>query len=214
MAIGALILSAVCALIYLEGFLAKSPSVLRSVFKTAPVALLAGLAWLDLPWFLALGLTLGALGDLALSRDGERAFLAGLVSFALAHLAYVAQFLSQQGGVDPVVMPVNTVPVTIGIVLFAGGMAWKLWPATGALRMPVMGYIAIIAAMGFSAMPLGWQFLAPAMIFMVSDAILATELFLMRKDHSLRVMASRMVWITYYAAQLLFVITYLVPVIG
>jgi hypothetical protein len=36
----------------------------------------------------------------------------------------------------------------------------------------------------------------------------------MRKDHSLRVMASRMVWITYYAAQLLFVITYLVPVIG
>ncbi len=85
--------AAICAAGYL--FLtAQPPGILRSLAKTAAVALLAlggGLAGAPLLLVLALGLC--ALGDLFLSRDGESAFMAGVGAFAAGHLAYAALFL-------------------------------------------------------------------------------------------------------------------------
>lgn len=42
----------------------------------------------SLVWLMALGLLFGALGDFALARRSERAFLAGMAAFAIGHLIY------------------------------------------------------------------------------------------------------------------------------
>ena len=87
-----LLASATLALVYLLFLTDAAPSTLRSVVKTGAVALLA-ISALPVP-LLALALGLSALGDLALSRDGDRAFLAGVAAFALAH---TVQSLLPQG---------------------------------------------------------------------------------------------------------------------
>ena len=74
--------SAALGLIYLLFMTRSEPTVLRSVVKTGSIALLAVVA-MPVP-LLALALGLSALGDLALSRNGERAFLAGIGAFASA----------------------------------------------------------------------------------------------------------------------------------
>ncbi|HHL22192.1 MAG TPA: lysoplasmalogenase, partial [Aliiroseovarius sp.] len=82
----------VAALVYLV-WVGRGASAGRSVLKTVPLAAFALWAWLaDAPGLLVVALVLSALGDLALSRPGERAFLAGLVAFAFAHVAYVVLF--------------------------------------------------------------------------------------------------------------------------
>lgn len=63
-------------------------------------------------------------GDFWLSRDGDRAFLIGLVSFALAHLAYIG-LLWQFGAVAQMSV------WAIAIGLLACGMALVLWPRAG-----------------------------------------------------------------------------------
>ena len=68
----------------------------RSALKTGAVFILALMAALKMP-LLAVALGLCALGDLALSRPGERAFLAGVASFAAGHLAYVWLFCRCRG---------------------------------------------------------------------------------------------------------------------
>ena len=90
---------------------------------------------------LVAGLFLGALGDLWLLRDGDRAFLIGLVSFALRHLAYIG-LLWQFGAVAQMSV------WAIAIGLLACGMALILWPRAGTLSGPVLGYVGIIAVMG------------------------------------------------------------------
>ena len=78
----------------------RAPSILRSVFKTVPVALLAVIAWWQGgSWVLVAAFVASAMGDLALSRDGKIAFLTGMISFAVAHLAYLVVFLPFYGGV-------------------------------------------------------------------------------------------------------------------
>ena len=63
-----------------------------SLAKAGSVGMLAVIAGMVGLWPMALGLALGALGDFALSRRGQAAFLAGMAAFALGHLAYAAAF--------------------------------------------------------------------------------------------------------------------------
>ena len=59
--------------------------------KTLAVALLAVLVVVESgPLLLFAALALSAAGDAFLSREDDRAFLAGLASFLAAHLAYIA----------------------------------------------------------------------------------------------------------------------------
>ncbi|WGW02207.1 lysoplasmalogenase [Tropicibacter oceani] len=206
----ALSLAAAASLIYLLRFAVQGPSLAKSVIKTLSVALLAYVAWAQhLPPLLTLGLMLGALGDAFLSREGDRAFLAGLASFALSHLAYVALFVAHPGADLAALTDPAFLPFTAAIVALVLGMGWRLWPVTGDLRAPVMVYVAIIAAMGLSALALGPPVLWAALLFIVSDTILATELFLMKPGNRWRKLASRLVWVTYWGAQVLFLLSFL-----
>lgn len=174
---------------------------LRSVVKTLAVGCLA--VWAGLLGFgwLALALGASALGDLALSRPGERAFLAGMVAFGLAHLVYVGLFVAA-GGLprwDPALLAVAVTLAAIGFWLGrlyasqAGNLAW-----------PVRGYVTLIVVMAVTAVfvpagPGAWLIHAGALTFVVSDAILGQREFLRRSWPGQEIA----IWAAYYIAQVL-----------
>lgn len=131
-----------------------------------------------------LGLVLGAAGDVALMFDHERAFLAGLGSFLLGHLAYVVAFAQ----VQPIgEWPLEVVPLPLLGALVAG--RW-LWPHLGSMKVPVVLYIAVITTMAIGSLALVINDSPPALTrdhallatagalaFFASDLAVARETF-------------------------------------
>lgn len=200
------VLAAIAALRTLTIWCYRPPSWRKSVVKTASVALLA-LAVLVAggPEWLIAALALGAFGDFALSRPGDRAFLIGLIAFAAAHLAYLVLFsgLPREG---------LSFWGLAALGALGGGMALALWPHTGALRWPVMGYVAVICTMGlaaFSVTGFGASITLSAVLFILSDTVLASEMFLLAPTHPLRRITPFLIWCTYWSAQAGFAATFL-----
>lgn len=176
---------------------------LRSAVKTLAVALLAVLAAMrEAPLLLIAALALSALGDLFLSRDGEKAFLAGLASFLVAHLAYVALFVSVGDASLLTTVPWRT-GLAVAMAVFAVGMLIVLLRRVGPeLRLPISAYVAAILAMGISALAMpGLGVPAGAVAFMASDALLASERFLLPALSPHRAVVRYAVWVLYFAAQ-------------
>lgn len=173
----------------------------RSIRKTLPVALFAIAAFVEgAPLLLVAGLGLSALGDFALSRDGTKAFLIGMISFALAHLAYIAVMLALGTGLDLTLWPIIVLMLGFGL-----STEWWLRPHTGDLKWPVRAYVCIILAMGLLALGLpGARNVAlwGALLFVVSDMILSLETFVLASDDPRRKLASKLVWISYIGAQI------------
>lgn len=189
------VLSGLCALLYPFLHRVSWP---RSVVKTVAVGALALWAYvLGFP-ILAAALALSALGDLALSRDGERAFLIGMLAFGAAHLLYALMFywggLGALGGWE-----------TLGIVLIGAAAAWlgpRYAAKAGNLAIPVLVYVSIIALMAALAVmqPHGAGqaiTLIGALLFMTSDAILGQEQFLRQTWRG----QGGTIWGLYYLAQ-------------
>lgn len=198
-------LASILALIYGVWFSLAGASWPKSCVKTGSIFVLALVAWLaGGPVALVLGLVLGAVGDFWLSRDGEMAFLFGLLSFALGHIAYVILLLQFDAAAEVTVW-------TVAMLAFAAGMALYLWPHAGALRGPVLGYVVVIGVMGVLAIglpeALRWGTIA-ALVFVVSDAILSIEVFVVPEGAKIRQITSRAVWATYFAAQCLFLLSF------
>ena len=145
---------------------------------------------------LALGLCL--LGDVLLLIP--RAFTAGLASFLLGHVAFVAGFCA-------VLSPRDWPRLVAAALALAGGAAavW-LWPHLGRLRPAVVAYIAVISAMAWGAVAAagraGWTVGVAGALFYVSDLAVARDRFVIRR------FASR-AWgrPAYYLAQVLFALT-------
>jgi len=124
------------------------------------------------------GLALSVAGDVFLMLPGDR-FLPGLVSFLLAHLAYLVAF-TRGLHVEATVVPVLAYGA-VGAAVFA-----VLWPGLSRqLRSPVAVYVAVIAMMAGVALARwleigGGPPLAAAVgagLFLVSDALLALDRF-------------------------------------
>lgn len=162
---------------------------LRAVFKPAASLAFVGAALaggaLDSPmgtWLLA-GLVLSAAGDVFLIPRGERFFLAGVGSFALAHLAYSFAFLL--GGLRFGIEAATAAGATLGAGLFfLGPMRGRM----GALAAPVGVYVLIISAMvGLSVghhasagAAQSLQLAVGAAAFAASDIAVARDRFLKR----------------------------------
>ncbi|MFC2968959.1 lysoplasmalogenase family protein [Acidimangrovimonas pyrenivorans] len=189
---------ALSALVYWISYCWQEVSATKSATKTlSTLALAAAAATLGAPPAITAGLALGALGDLALSRKGDRAFLAGMGAFAAGHLAYAAAFLSAATGLPP---------LWPALAVLALGLSTEVWlaPRTGALRWPVRGYVVVICAMALAALALpvaAWPVLLGAILFLASDLLLAIEIFL-RPDRPSRLL-SRAVWAAYWSGQAL-----------
>jgi uncharacterized membrane protein YhhN len=162
-------------------------------YVAKPAVMLLLLAWLwrqgawPAPlWAFALGLTLSLAGDVLLMLP-ERFFLAGLVSFLLAHLAYIAGFLS--GGRPPLGPTLLlAVPVAVaGYLLVSRVAAALLARGRRGLVGPVLAYGVVISLMVLSALTTlarpAWDPSAArlaslgAVLFLASDAILAWDRF-------------------------------------
>lgn len=122
------------------------------------------------------GLVASLAGDVFLMLPGDR-FIAGLASFLVAHLLYIAAFAGAGGGLRS---PASALPVGV----FALAMLATLWPELGALRLPVTAYVTVIAVMGWQALARwgrspGAELAAlGAVSFLVSDSALAVGRFM------------------------------------
>jgi sterol desaturase/sphingolipid hydroxylase (fatty acid hydroxylase superfamily)/uncharacterized membrane protein YhhN len=148
---------------------------------------------------LVAGLVASLAGDVLLM--GPQFFVAGLVCFLVAHLAYIALFTMGVGKFPR--------PGALAATLAVGGLMYAfLWQGglPAGLRVPVGLYVVVIACMAAQALGrAGVTDLAPARfvalgacLFMLSDALLATHRFVQPLPA-----ASLWVLATYYAAQLL-----------
>lgn len=200
---GTLLLSAVAAFFYLL-MRGQPPSWRRTATKTLAIALLAVLAAIEgAPVLLVAALALCAAGDAFLAQDGETAFLGGLASFLVGHLAYVALFVMAGGGFEIFVVQ----PWRLGIPALATMAAllllFRLMPAVGAsLKLPIALYVAAIAAMMWTSatVPVPVVMVGTA-LFLASDAILAVEKFLLSPTSPHRAWAGPAIWILYWLAQ-------------
>lgn len=201
-----LAIGAALALIYGARLTEAAPSALKSLTKTGATAALAlaGILGGAAP-AITLGLALGALGDLLLSRPSNHAFLGGMAAFALGHLAYVLAFWPLIGaGLHP------ALALGIMLALFASGPIW-LWPHCGALRLAVIAYSAIIAVMLALALMLGRDHAMArigALVFVLSDVLLALRLF-RASDPQTRQILSFFLWPLYWVGQLLILCAFL-----
>jgi uncharacterized membrane protein YhhN len=185
------------AMIYAIFYLAPETSWPRSIIKTVPLTCAAAMAvLLDAPPLLIGGLALSAVGDFALSRDGERWFIAGLVAFLAAHVAYIALFL---GFADLDGWSVGSWIGAIALIAFGAVYLGLIWRRLGDMRFPVAAYVTVIVGMGVAAIALGGPFvILGSVLFIVSDSLLALEMFVL-KDR--RGWIAYAVWETYIAAQ-------------
>jgi uncharacterized membrane protein YhhN len=195
--------SILAAAVYGVGLLQKPPSLLRTLVKALAVGALAVVAWLSgHVWLLAVGLTLSALGDAFLAGDPKRRLPCGLVSFLLAHAAYIVVFLHAGGGVALI----RAQPIRVSGLLAASAGAVIVFrlilPRLGALAGPVIVYMLALLAMVVAATALPverWAAIAGAFAFFTSDGVLAVRLFNYDSRPNLR--ADFAVWWLYYAAQ-------------
>jgi uncharacterized membrane protein YhhN len=157
--------------------------VLNVIFKPVATLVVIAHAWprgRDAPvvrrWVLA-GLVFSLGGDVALLWP-QQGFLPGLVSFLLAHLAYLVAFTRvQRLAAWPMAF--------VAYALVAGFILWRLWPGVpAALQIPVVAYVLCLAAMAAQAAVLwrrgaerGALLALGGALFVASDALLATNKF-------------------------------------
>lgn len=136
------------------------------------------------------GLLLSVAGDALLLSSRRAAFLAGLVAFLLAHVAYAVAFA---GVARPALAPALGVALATGVAL-----AW-LWPSLGSMRVPVIAYCAVISVMLWLALGVARpEVRAGALLFYLSDLLVARDRFVRPG------FANRLVGLPlYYAGQVL-----------
>ncbi|MBM3906829.1 MAG: lysoplasmalogenase [Gemmatimonadetes bacterium] len=147
--------------------------------------------------WIAAGLIASLAGDVLLMLP-MNLFLPGLVAFLVAHLCYIAAFAADGGG--------WRVPKLAAVLVYgvAAVVLAFLWPSLGAMRVPVTGYVTIIATMAWQAI-IRWQgrrstatalAAAGSVCFLVSDSALAFNRFVEPYAG-----AALVIMVTYYAAQ-------------
>jgi uncharacterized membrane protein YhhN len=143
-------------------------------------------------------------GDVLLQVKGM--FIPGLISFLLAHVFYIIYFSKTGNGKQGLLQQqwMIGIPVLVYILIFL----WQLNPFLGTLKIPVTIYGITICSMLLTAINTKRKisnkaavlFFAGAILFVISDSLLAVNLFAMH-----HVVLSLFVMLTYAAAQYLIV---------
>ena len=198
------------SVIYWLGYSWRPASRAKTWAKALPLGILFVWLWVfaedvgdsPIPWVILFA----CFGDIALSRDGNRWFLAGMGSFAIAHLALIAVFFDL--GVSARSYPLGG---ALGLFVLAAGLGAALWTRAGALRGPVLGYCAVITVMALCGLGIDsgsarvdQTVLWGVALFVLSDALIAAQLFLAPKARRVQVALSLAIWPPYYLAMVFF----------
>jgi uncharacterized membrane protein YhhN len=150
------------------------------------------------------------LGDSFLLYDSkEPYFMLGLGSFLLAHVFYIFSFRqSRAEASDDQLQTVRKARMAFPVILAATGLVIVLYPHLGALRLPVVVYAGVLMFMVLNALfryekassRSFWMVSAGAILFMISDSILAINKFLEPVSN-----AGFAIMLTYLSAQYLIV---------
>lgn len=151
---------------------------------------------------IVIGLAFSLAGDVFLMLPKDR-FVAGLVSFLAAHIAYIVAFSTDIGFGSRPVLLLPYLAATLPVL-------WLLWPRLGRLRIPVVIYVAALVAMAWQAgaravtleTAAATAGAIGAALFVVSDALLAINRFRIP-------FRSAQLWVmsTYVSAQALIVLS-------
>jgi len=188
----------VTAILYIAAIPLK-PYLFDPLLKIIPLFVLLAAAYGQLSGKIRLlgilAILLCAFGDALLTQSFPNSFIYGLGSFLVGHIIYLIaflQFANRQFFIVKVIM-------SVVVVLTAIALSLVILPATNDLLIPVAAYICIITSMvivGFFAWSKSMLHIAGAIMFMVSDATLAWNMFLEPLPF-----AAFAVMITYYIAQ-------------
>lgn len=144
-------------------------------------------------------------GDVALLGSQRSSFLTGVGSFALAHAAYIAGFLSAGDRSAGFAAPGVRI-ATAQWVMLAPVMAVQAGRKDPSLRLPVAAYAAVLSSMfatstllpGSTPGPARRRILAGTTLFLLSDTLLGVQKFI-RQQPSPRLESAVMA--TYTAGQ-------------
>lgn len=199
----ALVLSVASGVSYFL-ILSRPKSHLRAVWKTLPVLLLSlHVLLLGQAPLLVLALFLGALGDAFLAYEGEKPFVWGLVAFVLGHLCYAGLLVPRA---DFTLLVEDWWRLGMGLALVAVTLCALayIWQRAGRFAVPIAFYVLLFFGVGTLSLavsnPLAF---AGMVLFILSDVILVVRKFTMPQDGVRQMLASNLVWATYYPAQLL-----------
>jgi len=122
------------------------------------------------------GLVLGAIGDVCLLGQAKKYFIAGLVSFLLGHVAYVAAFVSLP------IAPLHAFVAAAAMVTVMAFIARWVFPHAPDMRIPIGIYMLVIAAMCVVAIGAGaagapWMIPVGAVMFTASDIAVVRDRF-------------------------------------
>ena len=157
---------------------------------------------------IVVGLCFGLLGDVLLMLHGEAAFMAGLGSFLVGHIAYLHAY-RQRAPLFSAAWPFVLYALLAGVVL---AWLWSFLPVD--LRVPVVVYVALLATMAAQAAVVWWRRRDAASAsaalggacFLASDAVLAIDRFAIPFAA-----ASALLLILYWAAQTLIALSVRTP---
>jgi uncharacterized membrane protein YhhN len=124
---------------------------------------------------------------LMLQHINSSFFIFGLVSFLIAHVLYTLSYRNHAHETDEnELQGIQKIRFAFPIVLAGTGLIIVLYPVLGDLRFPVIVYALILVIMVLNALfrygrttyKSFWMVFTGAVLFMVSDALLAVNRFL------------------------------------
>ncbi len=148
-------------------------------------------------------------GDVMLLFKPELFFMGGLVAFLTGHVLYILCYQQMRSNASPnILLGPQKVRFALPIVLAGTGLVVVLYPVLGNLKIPVMIYALVITVMALQALfRFGYTsnksftlIFVGAILFMISDSLLAINKFLMPIQF-----ASVYIMTTYMVAQYLIV---------
>jgi len=146
----------------------------KSIYRSKPLLIALFFCWI---------------GDVSLMFVGLNAnwFMFGLIAFLIGHIFYVITYRQHRWeSTDNELLVPQKIRFSIPVVLAGTGLVVVLYPMLGSLQVPVMIYATALIIMVMNAIfrygrtsPRSfWMTLAGAVLFMVSDTILAINKFM------------------------------------
>lgn len=161
------------------------------IFKPMPILSISSYTFSRNNYIITIGLLFGSLGDIFLIYENDLYFKLGLGSFLIGHIFYLIYFFNNAR--------FNKVGAILSIIIFivSMGVTFIIFPKLqNDLIMPVGIYIFVIMVMAISASFYNIYTAIGAVLFLISDSIIAINKFVFSIP-----LSSLWIMILYYLGQ-------------